>query len=122
VPPRAARAAAADGPRRHRTAAARPGRGVHISGVRRSVVTGIGVVAPGGVTREAFWELITSGRTATRRISFFDPAGFRSQIAAECDFDPEAAGLTPQDIRRMDRYIQFAAAASMEAMTDSALD
>jgi minimal PKS ketosynthase (KS/KS alpha) len=90
--------------------------------VRRSVVTGIGVVAPGGVTREAFWEMITSGRTATRRISFFDPSGFRSQIAAECDFDPEAAGLTPQEIRRMDRYIQFAAAASMEAMTDSGLD
>jgi minimal PKS ketosynthase (KS/KS alpha) len=90
--------------------------------LRRSVVTGIGVVAPGGVTREAFWELITSGRTATRRISFFDPSGFRSQVAAECEFDPAAAGLTPQEIRRMDRYVQFAAAASIEAMTDSGLD
>ncbi len=55
---------------------------------RRTVVTGIGVVAPGGVTRDAFWELLTAGRTATRRITFFDPADFRSQIAAECDFDP----------------------------------
>ena len=90
--------------------------------MRRSAVTGIGVVAPGGVTRDAFWELITSGRTATRNITFFDPSGFRSQIAAEADFDPHAAGLTDQEIARMDRYIQFAAAAGMEAVTDSGLD
>jgi minimal PKS ketosynthase (KS/KS alpha) len=90
--------------------------------LRRSAVTGIGVVAPGGVTRDAFWELITSGRTATRKITFFDASGFRSQIAAEADFDPHAAGLTDQEIARMDRYIQFAAAAGMQAVDDSGLD
>ena len=90
--------------------------------MRRTAVTGIGVVAPGGATRDAFWERITAGRTATRGITFFDPSGFRSQIAAEVDFDPEAAGLTEHEVRRMDRYIQFAAAAGMEAMTDSGLD
>jgi minimal PKS ketosynthase (KS/KS alpha) len=66
--------------------------------------------------------MITAGRTATRGITFFDPAGFRSQIAAEADFDPRAAGLTEQEIARMDRYIQFAAAAGMEAIVDAALD
>lgn len=66
--------------------------------------------------------MITAGRTATRGITFFDPAGFRSQIAAEADFDPHAAGLTDQEIARMDRYIQFAAAAGMEAVADAALD
>jgi len=80
------------------------------------------VVAPGGPSREAFWEAITAGRTATRGITFFDPSGFRSQIAAEVDFDQDAAGLTEHEVRRMDRYIQFAAAAGMEAMTDSGLD
>jgi minimal PKS ketosynthase (KS/KS alpha) len=89
--------------------------------MRRSAVTGVGVVAPGGVTRDKFWECITAGRTATRRITFFDPSGFRSQIAAEADFDPKAAGLNDQEIRRMDRYIQFTVAAAMEAMKDSAL-
>jgi minimal PKS ketosynthase (KS/KS alpha) len=89
--------------------------------VRRVVVTGIGVVAPGGATREAFWELITSGRTATRRITFFDPSGFKSQIAAECDFDPEAAGLGADEVQRMDRYVQFAVAAAVEAMADGGL-
>ena len=90
--------------------------------MRRSAVTGIGVVAPGGRTRDAFWDAITAGRTATRGITFFDPSGFRSQIAAEADFDPIAAGLSEHEVRRMDRYIQFAAAAGMEAVTDSGLD
>jgi len=86
------------------------------------VVTGVGVVAPGGATRDKFWETITAGRTATRRITFFDASGFRSQIAAECDFDPHAAGLNYQETRRMDRYIQFAVAAALEATRESGLD
>src|SRR5450759_2858693 len=73
--------------------------------MRRVAVTGVGVVAPGGRPREKFWEAITSGRTATGKITFFDPSGFRSQIAAECDFDPRAAGMSEQEIRRQDRYI-----------------
>jgi len=89
--------------------------------MRRTAVTGIGVVAPGGVTRDTFWERITAGRTATRRISFFDPSGFRSQIAAECDFDPRAAGLDEHETQRMDRYIQFAVAAAIEAVKESGL-
>jgi minimal PKS ketosynthase (KS/KS alpha) len=80
------------------------------------------VVAPGGATRDAFWECITAGRTATRRITFFEPSGFRSQIAAEADFDPIASGLSEHEARRMDRYIQFAVAAGMEAMTDAGLE
>ncbi|WP_090801855.1 beta-ketoacyl-[acyl-carrier-protein] synthase family protein [Asanoa ishikariensis] len=89
---------------------------------RRTVVTGVGVVAPGGVTRAAFWDLLTAGRTATRRISFFDAADFRSQIAAECDFDPRAAGLTPQEIHRNDRFAQFTLVAADEALKESGLD
>jgi minimal PKS ketosynthase (KS/KS alpha) len=90
--------------------------------VRRTVVTGIGVVAPGADTRDAFWELLIAGRTATRRITFFDPSEFRSQIAAECDFDPAAAGLSEADVERMDRYVQFAVVAAHEALADSGLD
>lgn len=89
---------------------------------RRIAVTGIGVVAPGGIGRAAFWECITAGRTATRQISLFDATGFRSQIAAECDFDPLAAGLEPKEIERMDRSVQFAVVAADEAMKDSGLD
>ncbi|MEV6591728.1 beta-ketoacyl-[acyl-carrier-protein] synthase family protein [Streptomyces acidicola] len=85
-------------------------------------VTGIGVVAPGGVGRDAFWSMLTAGRTATRRITFFDPADFRCQVAAEADFAPAAHGLSPQEIRRMDRAAQLAVVATREAMLDSGLD
>ncbi|MEV7739553.1 beta-ketoacyl-[acyl-carrier-protein] synthase family protein [Streptomyces sp. NPDC088921] len=88
---------------------------------RRVVITGIGVIAPGGQGAKAFWNLLTDGRTATRRISFFDPAPFRSQVAAEVDFDPELSGLTPQEVRRMDRAAQFAVVTAREAVADSGL-
>src|SRR3989440_1486237 len=88
---------------------------------RRVVITGIGTIAPGGLGTKAFWELLTSGRTATRRISFFDPSPFRSQVAAECDFDPVREGLSPQEIRRMDRAVQFAVVCAREAMADAGL-
>ncbi|MFI6846676.1 beta-ketoacyl-[acyl-carrier-protein] synthase family protein [Kitasatospora sp. NPDC050467] len=89
---------------------------------RRVAVTGIGVVAPGGVGVPAFWRLLTSGRTATRGITLFDPTGFRSRIAAECDFDPAAHGLSPEDVQRADRYVQFAMVAADEAVAGAGLD
>lgn len=89
---------------------------------RRIVITGIEVLAPGGMGRKAFWDLLTSGRTATRRISFFDPEPFRSQVAAECDFDPHRAGLSPREVRRMDRATQFAVVCARECLADSGLD
>ncbi|MEV7682091.1 beta-ketoacyl-[acyl-carrier-protein] synthase family protein [Streptomyces sp. NPDC088341] len=89
---------------------------------RRVVITGVGVTAPGGSGVKGFWQLLTDGRTATRRISLFDPSPFRSQVAAEVDFDTELSGLTPQEIRRMDRAAQFAVVTAREAVSDSGLD
>ena len=89
---------------------------------RRAVITGLGVIAPGGNGRKAFWERITSGVSAIRGITLFDPAGLRSRIAGECDFDPEAHGLGPRDVRRMDRCVQLGVAAAREALEDSGLD
>jgi act minimal PKS ketosynthase (KS/KS alpha) len=89
---------------------------------REVVITGIGVTAPGGIGVPSFWALLSEGRTATRTISFFDPAPFRSQIAAEIDFDPAAHGLGPQQIRRMDRAAQLAVVTAREAGLDGGLD
>ncbi|WP_264927506.1 beta-ketoacyl synthase [Streptomyces sp. A012304] len=89
---------------------------------RRVAVTGIGVVAPGGIGVPAFWDLLSHGRTATRGITFFDPSGLRSRIAAECDFDPAAHGLDAEQLARCDRYIQFALVAGDEAVRDAGLD
>ncbi|MGW5458850.1 beta-ketoacyl-[acyl-carrier-protein] synthase family protein [Streptomyces sp. NPDC003996] len=89
---------------------------------RRVVITGMGVRAPGGLGRDSFWKLLSEGRTATRRISFFDPSQYRSQVAAEVDFDAATEGLSPREIRRMDRATQFAVVCAREAVADSGID
>jgi len=89
---------------------------------RRVVITGVGTATPGGVGVKNFWALLSEGRTATRTISFFDPAAFRSRVAAEIDFDPEAHGLGQQQVRRMDRAAQLAVVSAREAAQDSGLE
>jgi minimal PKS ketosynthase (KS/KS alpha) len=89
---------------------------------RRVVITGIEVLAPGGVGAKEFWSLLSEGRTATRKVTFFDPAPFRSKVAAEIDFCPEEHGLTPQEVRRMDRAAQFAVVAARGAVESSGIE
>ncbi|MFK8905560.1 beta-ketoacyl-[acyl-carrier-protein] synthase family protein [Streptomyces sp. YS-3] len=89
---------------------------------RRVVITGMEVLAPGGIGTKNFWSLLSEGRTATRGITFFDPTPFRSRVAAEIDFDPYEHGLSPQEVRRMDRAGQFAVVASRGAVADSGLE
>ncbi|MEI5099121.1 beta-ketoacyl-[acyl-carrier-protein] synthase family protein [Streptomyces sp. PmtG] len=89
---------------------------------RRVVMTGIGVVAPGGVGTKEYWSLLTEGRTATKAVTLFDATGFRSRVAAEVDFDPVAAGLTEEQAERLDRAAQFALVGAREAVADSGLD
>ncbi|TDC74464.1 beta-ketoacyl-[acyl-carrier-protein] synthase family protein [Streptomyces hainanensis] len=89
---------------------------------RRVVITGVGVLAPGGVGVKDFWGLLSEGRTATRPLTFFDASPFRSRVAAEVDFDPAAHGLGPRETRRMDRAAQLAVAAGNEAVADSGLE
>ncbi|MEX5633304.1 beta-ketoacyl-[acyl-carrier-protein] synthase family protein [Parafrankia sp. FMc2] len=89
---------------------------------RRVVITGIGVKTPGASDSKEFFNLLTEGRTATRRISFFDPSPYRSQVAGEADFDPVAEGFSPLEIRRMDRASQFAVSCARSAVRDSGHD
>ncbi|WP_217142488.1 beta-ketoacyl synthase [Streptomyces sp. AC627_RSS907] len=87
--------------------------------MKRVVITGIGVVAPGAVGTKCFWDLLTVGRTATRRVTLFDASDYRSRIAAEVDFEPAAHGFTLADTERLDRAAQFALVAAREAVADS---
>lgn len=89
---------------------------------RRIVITGLGVMAPGGIGTKNFWQLISEGKTATRPISSFDASNFRSRIAAEIDFEPSEHGLSRREIRRMDRAAQLAVVATREAMEDSGIE
>lgn len=89
---------------------------------RRTAVTGIGVVAPGGPTRERFWERVLAGRPAVTEIIPFDASRYRSRIAAHCDFDLASSGLDPGGLDDDDRFILMALAAAHEAVTDADLD
>ncbi|KPK67984.1 3-oxoacyl-ACP synthase [candidate division TA06 bacterium SM23_40] len=89
---------------------------------RRVVVTGLGAVTPIGLTVDEFWKSALAGTSGIARITRFDPGRFSSQIAGEVkDFDP-----TPQigkkEVRRMDRFVQFAYVATMEAVEQAGLD
>ena len=63
------------------------------------VITGIGVVAPGGIGRETFWGTLISGKSACNRASLRDPERFRSQIAGEVTpWEPYALGLNAEEV------------------------
>ena len=89
--------------------------------MRRVVITGLGITAPGGVGRKNFWEFITSGRSATRGITMFDASQFRSRIAGEVDWDPLEQGFTDHEAVTFDRMVQFALGSLYEALEDAGL-
>jgi 3-oxoacyl-[acyl-carrier-protein] synthase II len=71
---------------------------------------------------ESYWQALTSGTSGVDTIRQFDPAEFKVKIAAEVkDFDPTAY-IDKKRARRMDRFAQFAVAASQLAVDDSGLD
>lgn len=87
----------------------------------RVVVTGLGIISPIGTGKDAFWEALLRGESGVRRITRFDPSEFKTQIAAEVsDFNPEAY-IDKKDVRRMDRYTQFAVAATGLALKDAGI-
>jgi beta-ketoacyl-acyl-carrier-protein synthase II len=92
------------------------------SSVRRVVITGLGVVAPNGIGKQAFWEACAAGRSGIRPITQFDASLLPTQIAGEVpDFDPQALGLSCQECHHLDRNTQFAVAAANLALADAAL-
>ncbi len=93
-----------------------------VSLARRVVITGLGVVAPNGIGRRAFWEACLAGRSGIRPITRFDASILPTRIAGEVpDFLPEALGLTPEECAQLDRNTQFAVAAANLALQDAHL-
>jgi 3-oxoacyl-[acyl-carrier-protein] synthase II len=85
------------------------------------VVTGLGIVSPVGIGVEPAWRNIVAGKSGVSRISSFDASQLTSQIAGEIkDFDVTKV-LPAKEARRMDRFIHFGMAASIEAIADSGL-
>ncbi|MBF0385347.1 MAG: beta-ketoacyl-[acyl-carrier-protein] synthase family protein [Candidatus Omnitrophica bacterium] len=90
---------------------------------RRVVVTGVGIVSPNGIGKEACWLGMINGVSGIKRVTEFDVSMFNTKIAAQVrDFDPLKLGLNHDEAVRMDRYVQFALVAAAEALEDSKLD
>ena len=89
---------------------------------RRVVVTGLGVVSPIGSTIEEFWKSLLEGKSGVKRLQCFDPTHFTCKIAAEVkNFDPSEY-LSAKDMKRMDRFVQFAVVAAKKAVADARLN
>jgi 3-oxoacyl-[acyl-carrier-protein] synthase II len=90
--------------------------------VVRVVVTGLGAVSPLGIGIPALWDGLLAGRSGVRCVQHFDTDNLLVKIAAEVpDFDPKAF-MDPKSVRRMDRFAQFAIAATREALADANLE
>lgn len=89
---------------------------------RRVVVTGYGAISALGLNAASLREGIRSGGSGLRTITRFDTTGYPTTFAAEVpDFRPEDT-LDRKQVRRMDRFTQFASVAAREAVTHAGLD
>ncbi len=88
---------------------------------RRVVITGLAAITPLGVGVETSWQSLCQGKSGIGPVTRFDASGFRTRIAGEVkDFDPSDF-IDRKLLRRTDRFIHFALAASRMAVADSLL-
>ena len=88
---------------------------------RRVVVTGIGAVSPLGLDAASSWRGVVDGRSGIGKITRFNTDSFPVRIGGEVEgFDPETVA-SAKDARHMDRFVHFALAAGIEAVTDAGL-
>ena len=86
------------------------------------MITGMGIISPLGLDVATTWDGIINGRSGVDFITAFDSEGFDTQFAAEVKgFDPESY-LDRKNVRRMDRFAQFAAVAAQEACRQAGLE
>ena len=88
---------------------------------RRVVVTGLGIVCPVGNDLQSAWQQLIAGTSGITRITRFDASAYRCQIAGEVkDFDVSRY-VPAKEIRRMDTFIHYGVAASVQAIADSGM-
>ena len=89
---------------------------------RRVVVTGMGLVIPTGIGVETSWKNVCEGKSGIGLLTRFDTNGFETKIAGEVkDFNPELY-IDKKEIKRMDLFVQYAIAATKEALEDAQLN
>ncbi|MGC0210540.1 ketosynthase chain-length factor [Streptomyces levis] len=97
------------------------------SGIRpgrrgRSVVTGLGVVAPTGIGAARHWESVLAGKSGLGRITRFDPTGYPVRVAGEVPGFRAGGQVPGRLVPQTDRFTHFALAAAEDALADAAAD
>ena len=88
----------------------------------RVVITGMGVVSPNGIGKEAFCRAILAGKSGVKRISRFDPSCLPVHIAGEIPEFDELAWVDARERKHVSRVVPLSIAATTEAVQDSGLD
>ena len=89
---------------------------------QRVVITGMGVVSPVGSTVDSFWNSLIHGQSGVGPITYFDTTDFAVKIAGQVkDFHVDQY-VEAKEARRMDRFLQYAMGAAVQAVTQSGLD
>lgn len=90
--------------------------------MRRVVVTGIGMITPVGNNTSDSWNAVKNGECGIGPITHYDTTGRKVTLAGEVKgYDP-AATIDPKELRKMDRFVQFAMTAASEAVEASGID
>ena len=88
----------------------------------RVVITGMGVISPVGNSKDEFWASLLEGKSGAGILKALDPSHFSSHVAAEVkNFDPTPY-INPKELRRIDKFIQYAICAGKMAVEDSKID
>ena len=89
---------------------------------KRVVVTGLGALTPIGSNVSAYWDGLVSGKSGGAPITYFDASKFKTQFACELKgYDPNDH-FDRKEVRKMDKFTQYAMVASDEAILDAGLN
>ena len=88
---------------------------------RRVVITGLGIVAPNGIGKDAFWDALIAGKSGIDYISAFDASSYPCQIAGEVKGFVPTDFISTRKAKMMGRFSQLAVASTRLALEDAGL-
>jgi len=89
---------------------------------RRAVITGLGTVNPLGLNVPTYWRALLAGQSGIAPITLFNTTDFKVKFGGEVKKFDASVAMDGRDIRRSDRFTQFALVAAAEAVKESGLD
>ncbi|MBI4243537.1 MAG: beta-ketoacyl-ACP synthase II, partial [Planctomycetes bacterium] len=89
---------------------------------RRVVVTGIGVCTPLGLDKQLFFDSLLQGKSGVRKIDYFDTTNFDVTFAAQVGGYKEEEWFDSKEIKRLDRFCQYALISAKQAIRDANID